>query len=144
MRAVDTNILVSARRSEAPQHLTALRALNSPATGPEPWALPWPGIYEFLRVVTHPRVFYPPTPIEAASEAVELLLASPSVVPLGEGARHREILAELLRASPVTGTFVHDAHIAALLLEHGVAEIVTGDEDLRRFTRLKIVNPFRA
>ena len=143
MRAVDTNILVYARGSEAPQHLTALRVLNSLATGSESWVLPWPCIYEFLRVVTHPRVFDPPTPLEAAWEAVELLLDSPSIVAVAEGERHREILSELLRNSPVTGNLAHDAHIAALL-EHGVDEIVTADEDFRRFTRLKVVNPFRA
>jgi len=143
MRAVDTNILVSARRSEAPHHLTALRVLNSLATGSEPWVLPWPCVYEFLRVVTHPRVFDPPTPLAAAWEAVELLLDLPSIVPLAEAERHREILAELLRVSPVTGNLVHDAHIAALLIEHAVDEIVTADEDFIRFPRLKVVNPFR-
>lgn len=144
MRAVDTNILVYARRQEPPEHPVARRVLAELSTGAEPWALPWPCIYEFLRIVTHPRVFHPPTPIRAAWQAIELLLDSPSVVVLSEGERHRAIVTDLLRDSPVTGNLLHDAHIAALLIERGVAEILTADEDFRRFPKLKVTNPFRA
>jgi predicted nucleic acid-binding protein len=38
---------------------------------------------------------------------------------------------------------IFDAHIAALLIEHGVDEIITADEDFRRFPGLKVTNPFR-
>lgn len=144
MRAVDTNILVYARRVEPPEHPEAEELLRTLATGSEPWALPWPCIYEFLRVVTHPRVFHPPTPIGEAWEAVELLLDSPSVFVVSEGERHRQILDNLLRGSSISGNLVHDARIAALLLEHGVTEILTADEDFRRFPGLKVTNPFRS
>ena len=67
MQAIDTNVLVYARRVEPQQHEAALRLLRALATGSEPWVLPWPCIYEFLRVVTHPRVFFPPTPVRAST-----------------------------------------------------------------------------
>jgi toxin-antitoxin system PIN domain toxin len=142
MRAVDTNILVYADREEAPHHLIALRLLRALATGSEPWVLPWPCIYEFLRVVTHPRVFFPPTPIREAWAGIETLLESPSVVLISEGKRHRQVVDDLLRTSSLSGNLLHDAHIAALLLEHGVAEILTADDDFRRFPGLKVTNPF--
>ena len=85
MRGVDTNILVFADRDETPQHRKALQVLRELATGSEPWVLPWPCIYEFLRVVTHPRVFHPPTRLDEAWRAVESLLDSPSRVRLAEG-----------------------------------------------------------
>jgi uncharacterized protein len=144
MKAVDTNILVYARRGESRHHNQAVHLLQSLATGPEPWVLPWPCIYEFLRFVTHPRLFRPTTPLGEAWKAVELLLDSPSIVPIAEGDRHRQILANLLRTTPVTGNTMHDAHIAALLIEHGVHEILTADEDFRRFVSLKVTNPFRS
>ena len=143
MRAVDTNVLVYTGRVEPPEHAAAQRVLQDLATGSELWVLPWPCVYEFLRVVTHPRVFYPPTPIMEAWAEVEVLLDSPSAVPIAEGARHREILRDLLHAVPLTGNVLHDAHIAALLIEHGVDEIITADEDFRRFPGLKVTNPFR-
>ena len=143
MKAVDSNVLIYARRVERPQHAIAEVVLRSLATGAEQWVLPWPCVYEFLRVVTHPRVFRPPTPLSEAWGAVELLLNSPSVVPIAEGARHREVLRDLLHAVPLTGNVLHDAHIAALLIEHGVDEIITADEDFRRFPGLKVTNPFR-
>lgn len=48
----------------------------------------------------------------------------------------------LVRESGVTGNLIHDAHIAALCLEHGVTEIITGDRDFRRFSGIKVTNPF--
>ena len=143
MRAVDTNILVYAHRAETPEHRKAVETLRALATGAEPWVLPWPCVYEFLRVVTHPRVFHPPTPLADAWRAVKVLLDSPSLMLIAEGERHPKILAELLRSSAPVGNMVHDAHIAALAIEHGVHELLTADDAFRRFAGIKVVNPFR-
>ena len=143
MKAVDTNVLVYARRVEPTEHTIAERVLQALARGSDPWVLPWPCVYEFLRVVTSPGVFIPRPPLNEAWSAVELLLDSPAVVPVSEGERHREVIKSLLRTVPLTGNILHDAHIAAMLIEHGVDEIITADEDFRRFPGLKVTNPFR-
>ncbi len=49
----------------------------------------------------------------------------------------------LLEDSGVTGNLIQDAHIAALCIEHGVSELITGDRDFSRFPDLGIRNPFR-
>lgn len=49
---------------------------------------------------------------------------------------------QVLEDSDTTGNLMHDAHIAALCLEHGVSELVTGDRDFLRFTDLRVRNPF--
>ncbi|HEU4385390.1 MAG TPA: TA system VapC family ribonuclease toxin [Anaeromyxobacteraceae bacterium] len=142
MIAVDTNVLVYARREEAPFHAQARRLLTELAEGDSPWALPWPCVYEFLRVVTHPRVFQPPTDLEVALEDLASLFESPSLALLGEGPGHPSHLTRAVGAGRATGNLVHDAHIAALLVEHGVREFLTADRDFARFPGLAARDPF--
>ncbi len=142
MIALDTNILVYARREELPFHKEATKLLQDFAEGDQHWALPWPCIYEFLRVVTHPRVFDPPTSLESALEDLESLLDAPSLVLLGEGPRHLTHLLRLTKAGHAIGNLGHDAHIAALVIEHGVSELWTADHDFARFPGVRARNPF--
>ncbi len=142
MIALDTNILVYARREESLHHEAAARILARLAEGEQPWALPWPCIYEFLRVVTHPRVFSPPTILDTALEDVASLIESPSVMLLGEGPIHSGHLFQSIRDGHATGNKIHDAHIAALVVEHGVSEFWTADAGFARFPGLRCRNPF--
>jgi toxin-antitoxin system PIN domain toxin len=142
MRAVDTSVLVYAEMTTSRHHAAARRLLGALAEGARPWAIPWPCLYEFLRVVTHPRVFHPPAPLEIALADVSNLLASPSLVLLSETPRHADIMAGVLAHSGTVGNLVHDAHIAALCLEHGVSELLTGDRDFARFPGLRVEHPF--
>jgi hypothetical protein len=143
MRALDTNVLVYAEIVSSRHHARARQILGELAGAPEPWAIPWPCVYEFLRVVTHARVYHPPVPLDLALSELARILSSPSLVLLKEGPRHFDVLRTLLASSPATGNLVHDAHIAALCLDHGVSELITGDADFARFEKLRIRNPFR-
>ena len=142
MIALDTNILVYARREEAPHHHSAKRLVRELAEGDQPWALPWPCVYEFLRVVTHPRVFDPPTDIAVAVEDLASLLDSPSLALLGEGPVHSGHLYNAVAEGHAVGNLIHDAHIAALVHEHGVHELWTADRDFARFPGVRLKNPF--
>jgi len=140
--AVDTNILVYATRPEAKHHSQAVRLISRLAEHSDPWAIPWPCIYEYLRVVTHPRVFSPPSELSEALESVERLRESPSLVMLGESPGHFRTMLRTLQDSGANGNLVHDAHIATLCIEHGVSELYTMDRDFSRFTGLKVTRPF--
>lgn len=144
MIALDTNLLVYARRKELPEHAAARALLTTLAEGDEPWALAWPCVYEFLRVITHPRVFDPPTPVGRALEDLESLLESPSLVMLGEGPAHAGHLRRMVEGGGAAGNLIHDAHIAALAVEHGVSELWTADRDFSRFPGIRIRNPLDA
>ncbi len=63
MIAVDTNILVCAHREDSQWHGKALDRLTDLANFGKPWAIPWSSVHEFLSVVTHPKIYDPPTPL---------------------------------------------------------------------------------
>lgn len=142
MIAVDTNILIYAHRSGFPLHTQARVLLDRLANGTQPWAIPWPCISEFLRVVTHTGILDPPTPLTDALATVGSLVTAPSVVMLGPGPAHWRHLRRMLRTSRVVGNAVFDAQIAAIAVEHGVSEVWTRDRDFHRFPGIHVRNPF--
>lgn len=144
MIAVDTNILVYAHREDSPWHTTALLQVVALAEGESPWAVPWPCIHEFLAVVTHPRIYVPPTPLAAALSQVTAWLESPSLVLLSEGTDYWPELEPQLRKGRVVGGQVHDGRIVALCRQHGVRELWSADRDFSRFSGLTIRNPLLA
>jgi toxin-antitoxin system PIN domain toxin len=141
--AVDTNILVYAHREDSPFHDAAARHIVGLAEGRIPWAIPWPCLQEFLSVVTHPRVYVPPTPLPTALEQVDAWLEAPSLLLLSESEQYWASLRAILIASHVTGSRIHDARVAALCIQHGVRELWSADRDFSRFTELTVVNPLK-
>ena len=141
MIAVDTNILVYAHREDSDSHEGAYHQLARLAEGREAWAIPWPCIHEFFAIVTHPRIFVPPTALAAAIDQVEAWLESPTLVLLTETELHWARLREMLVAGRIVGPRVHDARIAALCAQHGVGELWSADRDFGRFPNLAVVNP---
>lgn len=141
MIAVDTNLLVYAHRRECEWHDRAAESIRELAEGRSAWAIPWPSVHEFLAVVTHPRIWDPPTPVEAALGQVSAWLESPSLTLLSEVPDYWSALSTVLGNGRITGPRVHDARIAALCLAHGVRELWTADRDFSRFPTLSAVNP---
>jgi toxin-antitoxin system PIN domain toxin len=142
MRAVDTNVLVYAEITNSAYHGSAHKLLSELAQGSAPWAIPWPCVYEFLRVVTHAKVYHPTMTSQVALQDLNSILASPSLSLLAETGSHPAMLERVVWQSGATGNLVHDAHIVALCIEHGVTELLTADRDFTRFSGLKISNPF--
>ena len=141
MIAVDTNLLVYAHRAESEWHDRADACIRELAEGRAAWAIPWPCIHEFLAISTHPKIWNPPTPIEAALDQVDAWIESPSLVLLAEGHEHWSELRTQIEAGRIAGPRVHDARIAALCLAHGVRELWTADRDFSRFANLATANP---
>ena len=133
MIAIDTNVLVYAHRGETPQHSVALARLRSLAEGGVPWGLPVFCIGEFVRVVTHPRLFHPPTKLAAALGFLDQLLGSPAARLLLPGPTFPTLFAEACRDGAANGNLAFDAQLVALCREHGVSEILTEDRDFARF-----------
>jgi toxin-antitoxin system PIN domain toxin len=142
--AVDTNILVYAHRQDSPWHGAAALQLRQLAEGTASWAIPWPCIHEFLAIVTHARIYAPPTNLGRAAAQADAWLQAPGVVPLSETVGYFGVLRRLLEPARVNAPKVHDARIAALCLHHGVAELWSADRDFSCFPGLRVRNPLTA
>ena len=143
MLAVDTNVLVYSHRREVPEHAQALEVVRSLAESAEPWAIPWPCLYEFWSVVTHPRIWKDAaTSPDKAWAQIEAWLASPQLRLLAETREFGTILGKFLKRPRVRGPRVHDARVAALCVAHGVEALVTRDRDFSLFRELAVRDPF--
>jgi toxin-antitoxin system PIN domain toxin len=139
---VDTNILAYAVNRDCDEHPGAMMAIEGWLSGSTPWALTWNVVYEFLRVVTHPRIFRRPLSADRAISFLEPILGSDVVTVLGPTPRHEAVLRDTIReVGRPTGNLFHDLHTAVAMREHGISEIMTADADFRKFPFLIVTDP---
>ena len=142
MFVVDTNILVYAADKDSPFHDRCYEQIEEWRKQTHPWYTTWGILFEFLRVVTHPRVFRKPWPADKAWSFVEALIASPSLEVLVQGKRHAAVAAEVFKSLPfLGGNLMFDAQTAILMKEHGLRRISTRDTDFFHFPFLEPVDP---
>jgi hypothetical protein len=141
--SVDVNVLLYASDTSNPKHPEAIRFLKQRASDPDLFCIAWSTLIAFLRVSTHPRIFARPLSPDDALANVESLLSLPRVRLLSEGEGFLEIYREVTARFPVRGNLVPDAHLAALLLQHGVRRLYTVDRDFRKFDFLEVTDPFK-
>ena len=140
----DVNVLLYASDSSSPVHEAARRFLTQVAAGDDLVCLGWPTVMSYLRIATHPGIFSSPlTPTEALRN-VDALVALPHVRLLAEENGFLEVYREVTGGFPVRGNLVPDAHLAALLKQHGVRTLYTRDGDFRKFPFLDVRDPFAA
>jgi toxin-antitoxin system PIN domain toxin len=135
MIAVDTNILIYAHREELPLHRKARARLIELAEGDALWGIPVFCLAEFVRVVTHPRLFDPPYGVDEACRALDRVLESPSLRLLQPGARFWSLFVEAAREANAAGNLVFDAQLVAVCRENGVSALLTEDRDFARFKK---------
>lgn len=140
MILVDANLLIYARVASFALHEAARAWLDDRLNGSVPVGLPWPSLLAFLRIVTNPRLFERPEPIEQAWSQAQAWLACETVWAPHPGERHAALVGELLVSTPAHGNLVMDAHLAALAIEHGLI-LCSTDGDFARFRGLRWMNP---
>lgn len=140
MVLLDVNVLVTAMREDAPRHAVMKAYLEGLRRAPEPFGVSELVLSAALRVLTHPRVFIPPTPLEAALAWITALRDTPNLVLVAPGPRHWEIFTELVGETHAIGNLIPDAWHAALALEHG-CEWISEDADFGRFPQLRWSRP---
>lgn len=141
MIAVDTNILVYAHREDSPWHDRAYASIVVLAEGRAQWAIPWTCVHEFFAIVTHPKIYSPPTPLPAAIDQIQAWLESPSLILLQETEGYWLQFRNTIETGRIVGGQIHDARIAALCHLHEVKELWTADRDFSRFSGINVRNP---
>ncbi len=136
----DVNVLVHAHRPDSAEHEVNRDWLEWHASADEPTGIPDLVLSDFIRVVTHPRVFARPSPLKDALLVTEQLREMPSFVALAPGPRHWDIFARLCADARATGNLVPDVYLGATALEVG-AEIVTGDSDFAKLPGVRWRRP---
>lgn len=140
MILVDVNVLIYAHRSDSPDHGAYRQWFENVADAEEPFGVTDLILSNFLRVVTHPRVFDPPTPLGDALDQVAAIRGLANCLSVLPGSRHWAVFLRLCRDSGARGNLVPDAYIAALAIESG-CELVTSDRDFARFPGLRWRHP---
>lgn len=140
MRAVDTNVLVYAHRLDSPFHHEARALMRRLTESRVQWGLPWPCVFEFFSIVTHPRIYAPPSTVGQAIDQMRAWIDAPSTVLLNEPPGSWPIAANLITSSALVGPAVQDARIAAICLAHNVDALITLDRDFSRFPELRTQN----
>lgn len=140
MILLDVNVLIYAFRVDAPRHAEFNRWLRERLGGQEPVGLSDVVLSGVLRVLTHPRVFIPPTPLDKALVFVDVLRAHHNCVPVSPGPRHWEIFSRLCASVSAKGNLIPDTYFAALAIEHG-CEWITADRGFARFPGLRWRHP---
>jgi toxin-antitoxin system PIN domain toxin len=140
--SLDVNVLLYASDQASERHDEARRFVESCAAGPEIFCLTWPTLMSYLRIATHPRIFSAPLSPGEAIRNVTALTGLPHVRTLSELDGFLDAYSHVTDGIPVRGNLVPDAHIAAILLQHGVRTLYTSDRDFRKFSSLDVRDPF--
>ncbi|MEM1156786.1 MAG: type II toxin-antitoxin system VapC family toxin [Verrucomicrobiota bacterium] len=143
MKLCDVNVLVYAHRPDATEeHDQYATWLTQVATGTAAFGLSENVLSGFVRVVTNPKVFHNPTPVDEAFKFCQQLRQRPQACVLRPGERSWQIFERLCRELPAKGKLVADAWHAALAMEYD-CEWISTDSDFSRFKNLKWQHPLR-
>jgi len=140
MLLADVNILVYAHREDSPRHLECLQWLETLINSDQSFALSELVLSGFLRIVTHPKIFNPPSTLHDALEFAEQIRNRPNCIIVSPQERHWDIFTNLCRQSNAKGNLIPDAYHAALVIETG-SEWITTDHDFSQFSGLRWSQP---
>jgi uncharacterized protein len=136
----DVSVLVYAHRQDSADHSRYREWLEATLRADTAFAISEIVLSGFLRVVTHPKIFKSPSPLDSAQAFAAQLRGRPNAVLVAPGERHWDIFVRLSRAAGARGNLVADAYLAALAMESG-CEWITTDRDYARFDGLRWRHP---
>jgi toxin-antitoxin system PIN domain toxin len=136
--AIDANILLYASDADNERNAPASAFLRRCAEGTEVFYVAWITVMAYVRIATHPHIFRTPLSPDTAMRNVEELLAIPMCQTLSEEEGFWRVYASVAQDVAAKGNLVPDAHLAALLRQHGIKRLYTYDRDFRKFAFLDV------
>ncbi len=137
MYLMDVNILVYAHREDVDKHDNYITWLESVINGNADYGYSELVLSGFLRIVTHPKIFETPTPIDEALKFVQQIKSQQNACRITPKERHWSVFEDLMMATNAKGNFIPDAYHAALAIESG-CQWVTTDRGFKKFKGLKM------
>lgn len=138
----DVNVLVYATHRGSPFHDPAKALVEQFLAGPDLVYLLWPVALGYLRIVTHPTLLDAPLSPDVAAGNIEQFVAQPHVRQVGESDGFWSAYRRVADTVKPKGNLVPDAHLVALMRQHGIATIWTHDRDFRKFDGITVRDPF--
>jgi toxin-antitoxin system PIN domain toxin len=138
----DVNVLVYATDRGSPFHERAKALVERFAAGPDLVHLLWPVALGYLRIVTHPGLLDAPLAPDIAVGNIERFISQPHVRQVGEVDGFWPVYRRVADAVNPKGNLVPDAHLVALMHQHGISTIWSHDRDFRKFDGVTVRDPF--
>jgi toxin-antitoxin system PIN domain toxin len=136
----DVAVLVHAHRRDAPDHARFREWIVQLVGSPRAYGISELVLSRFISIVTHPRIFREPSPLEDAATFASQIRDQPHCVLVSPGPRHWDIYLDITTRSKARGNLSSDAYLAAMAIESG-CEWVTTDGDYARFPELRWRHP---
>jgi len=140
--SLDVNLLLYASDRSYKHHDAARRFIDSCGEGPELLYLTWPTLMAYLRIATHPTIFAAPLSPTEAFDNISAFLSMPHVRAISELDGFADAYKHVTNGLVVRGNLVPDAHLAAILFQHGIHTLYSSDRDFRKFSHLDVRDPF--
>lgn len=141
----DVNVLIAASRSDHPHHKIAFAVLSEAIAacveGASLKLMPMVAA-SFLRLVTNPKIFIQPTPVDEAIAFLDALVMVPGVE-LPALNTEWPIFRQLCVEKQLTANAIPDAWLAAAVIQLG-EHLVTFDADFKKLlkrTQVTVLSP---
>ena len=142
-RGLDTNVLIYAQMPAFEWHDQVRRFLLGQLGSPDRTMVVTPGIlHEFVHIVTDGRRFDTPVTMTEALAVARLFLGRSNVECVGADEAILLEAFDLLEHYKLGRKRIADTLFAAILLHHGVSEVITCNPlDFRVFDGLEVIDP---
>jgi uncharacterized protein len=142
MKSLDTNILLYAANSSAPEHAKAILIVNTMLASPTEWVIADQVLWEYYKALRHPKILKKPCTAVQAAAQVRFIRQQSGVSCCAYEVESFDDVAGILEAPRFPYQRTHDTVLGITLLRQGVTTFYTRNEkDFANLGFQQVVNP---